>query len=360
MPVKRVVGDELLVTADIFADGHDLLDAALLAAGRGRDAGREAPGGRPMRLVDNDRWSGSIRLDRNARHRYTIEAWRDGVRQRAPRPAQEGGGRVERSRPSWPRMRLLLRRRCARPGPRPSRRRDATLIADGAGRHAPRPQRCRPGRRHRPASELLAAVRRHPDRSAATRSAELPLVVDRERARFGAWYELFPRSQGRDPARPAATTFDEATWRLPEIARLGFDVVYLPPIHPIGRTNRKGAQQHPEAQGRATRAARRPSARRTEATTRSRRSSAGWTGVRTSARRSEAQGMEVALDLAIQASPDHPWVRQHPDWFSHAPDGTIKYAENPPKRYQDIYPIDVRQRRPGARRRCGRPGARSS
>ena len=92
--------------------------------------------------------------------------------------------------------------------------------------------------------ELLAAVRRHPDRSAATRSAELPLMVDRERARFGAWYELFPRSQGRDPASPAATTFDEATWRLPEIARLGFDVVYLPPIHPDRPDQSQGRQQH--------------------------------------------------------------------------------------------------------------------
>ncbi len=187
--------------------------------------------------------------------------------------------------------------------------------------------------------ELLAAVRRHPDRSAATRSAELPLMVDRERARFGAWYELFPRSQGRDPGRPVATTFDDATWRLPEIARLGFDVVYLPPIHPIGRTNRKGANNtlkakagdpgSPYAIGSA------------EGGHDAVASELGGLEALLRFREAvEAQGMELALDLAIQASPDHPWVRDHPGWFRHAPDGTIKFAENPPKKYQDIYPIE--------------------
>ena len=165
-------------------------------------------------------------------------------------------------------------------------------------------------------------------------------MVDRERARFGAWYELFPRSQGRDPARPAATTFDDATWRLPEIARLGFDVVYLPPIHPIGRTNRKGANNTPEGQGRGPG---QPVGHRLSGGRPRRggvRSSAAWTALLRFREAVEAQGMELALDLAIQASPDHPWVREHPEWFSHAPDGTIKFAENPPKKYQDIYPIE--------------------
>ncbi len=164
-------------------------------------------------------------------------------------------------------------------------------------------------------------------------------MVDRERARFGAWYELFPRSQGRDPARPAATTFDDATWRLPEIARLGFDVVYLPPIHPIGRTNRKGANNTLKAK------AGDPGSPYAIGSAEGGHDAVapelgGLDGLLRFREAVEAQGMELALDLAIQASPDHPWVRQHPDWFRHAPDGTIKFAENPPKKYQDIYPIE--------------------
>ncbi|HEX2194791.1 MAG TPA: alpha-1,4-glucan--maltose-1-phosphate maltosyltransferase, partial [Candidatus Limnocylindria bacterium] len=166
-----------------------------------------------------------------------------------------------------------------------------------------------------------------------------PSMVDRERARFGAWYELFPRSQGRDPRRPRATTLAEATWRIPDIADLGFDVVYLPPIHPIGRTNRKGPNNALESGPRDVGS---PYAIGSEA--------GGHDAVDTelggleafAAFRAavEAAGMEVALDIAIQASPDHPWVKAHPEWFRHSPDGTIKFAENPPKQYQDIYPLE--------------------
>jgi starch synthase (maltosyl-transferring) len=335
--VKRVVGDALLVTADIFADGHDLLDAALLlrADAEGQRAGwREAP----MRLVDNDRWSGSIRLDRNARHRYAIEAWRDrfGSLRAALQKKIEGGVdyAVELEE-----LRLLLEAAQARAAAEGrSGQTDAAAIGEALA--VMRRARSAAGRASAVTGDaLLAAVRRHPDRSAATRSPELPLMVDRERARFGAWYELFPRSQGRDPARPAATTFDEAAWRLPEIARLGFDVVYLPPIHPIGRTNRKGANNSlkarpgdvgsPYAIGSADGGHDAVAAEL-----------GGVDGLVRFREAVEAQGMELAMDIAIQASPDHPWVREHPEWFKHAPDGTIKYAENPPKKYQDIYPIE--------------------
>jgi starch synthase (maltosyl-transferring) len=164
-------------------------------------------------------------------------------------------------------------------------------------------------------------------------------MVDRELARFSAWYELFPRSQGRDPAHPVATTLREAEWRLTQLASMGFDVVYLPPIHPIGRTNRKGRNNSVTA--------RRGDPGSPWAIG---RDGGGHTAVAAELgeiealdhfrRRAEALGMEVALDLALQASPDHPWVREHPEWFRHAPDGSIKYAENPPKRYEDIYPFD--------------------
>jgi starch synthase (maltosyl-transferring) len=338
--VKRVVGDELLVTADIYADGHDLLAAALLLRAEDEESWREAP----MRHVDNDRWAGSISLDRNARHRYAVEAWRDAFGSLRAALLTKVEARVPFGT-ELAEARLMLAAAHARAEPRSAR--DATII--GAALSALKQAR---GDAKRAAAvtgeELLAAMRRHPDRSAATRSAELPLMVDRERARFGAWYELFPRSQSPDPAAPRATTFDEAAWRLPEIAALGFDVLYVLPIHPIGRTNRKGRNNtlgsraedvgSPYAIGSAQGGhdAVAPELGGLEAFERFRRAV-------------EAEGMELAMDVAIQASPDHPWVSEHPEWFRHAPDGTIKYAENPPKKYQDIYPIEFASLDPAAR-----------
>jgi starch synthase (maltosyl-transferring) len=343
-PVKRVVGDELLVTADVFADGHDLIDAALLLRAEDRAAWDEEP----MRPIDNDRWSGRITLRRNARHRYAIEAWRDryGSLHEALRKKVEAGVGIATEIAEG---RLLVEAAQARAAA--ARGRAAAADASRLARAAAALRRARSDASRATLlldEGLLAAARRHPDRDAATRSPELPLVVDRERARFGAWYELFPRSQSRDPKRPRATTLAEATWRLPEIASLGFDVVYLPPIHPIGRTNRKGrnnaleAGPHDvgspyaigsEAGGHDAVA---PELGGLEAFTRFREEA-------------ERLGMEVAMDIAIQASPDHPWVREHPEWFRHAPDGTIKYAENPPKKYQDIYPIEFANDDPAAR-----------
>jgi starch synthase (maltosyl-transferring) len=185
--------------------------------------------------------------------------------------------------------------------------------------------------------ELAAAMLAGADRSRATESAPLRVWGDRERARFGAWYEMFPRSAGPDPRRSG--TFAEARAELPRIADLGFDVVYLPPIHPIGTSFRKGRNNalqagpgdpgSPWAIGSAA---------------------GGHTSVEPALgtledfdafnREARRLDMEIALDLAWQCSPDHPWVREHPEWFRHRPDGTIKYAENPPKKYQDIYPFD--------------------
>ena len=344
-PVKRVVGDELLVTADILADGHDLLDAALQLRA-------DAPGTRatwretPMRLVDNDRWSGSIRLDRNARHRYAIEAWRDQFGSLRAALLKKIEGDVDFA-VELEEARLLLEAAQARAESRRAGQVDAAAISGAlAVLHRARSDA---GRAAAVTGEdLWMAVRRHPDRAAATRSDELPLMVDRERARFGAWYELFPRSQGRDPRSPQATTFDEAAWRLPEIARLGFDVVYLPPIHPIGRKNRKGANNSLKA------AAGDPGSPYAIGSSEGGHDAVaselgGVEGLARFRAAVEAQGMELALDIAIQASPDHPWVREHPEWFRHAPDGTIKYAENPPKKYQDIYPIEFGNEDPAQR-----------
>ena len=340
-PVKRVVGDQLLVTADIFADGHDLLDAALLVRADDEREWREGP----MRPIDNDRWSGHIELLRNRWHAYAIEAWRDvfgswrqGLQRKreagvaVPVEIEEGRLLVESALSRAERAEaaedvLLLRGALAS---LKRARSEATRVAALEG------------------DALLAAARRHADRSFATRSPEQPLVVDRERARFGAWYELFPRSQGRDPKRPTATTLAEAAWRLPDIAAMGFDVVYLPPIHPIGRAFRKGRNNtldagpadpgSPYAIG--------SDAGGHDAVAPELGGLDALIGFREAV---EAAGMELAIDIAIQASPDHPYVSSHPEWFRHAPDGTIKYAENPPKKYQDIYPIDFAGDDPAAR-----------
>ena len=331
-PVKRVVGDALLVTADIFADGHDLLDAALLLRADDEDAWREAP----MRPIDNDRWSGHVELTRNRWHRFAIEAWRDafgswlhGLQRKVeagvavPVELEEGRLLIEAARTraelaeAADDVRLLRAALTALGRARSEAKKVAALTSD----------------------EVLAAARRHPDRRYATRSPELPLVVDRERARFGAWYELFPRSQGRDPQRPKATTFAEAEWRLPDIAAMGFDVVYLPPIHPIGRSYRKGRNNSLEAAPTdpGSPYAIGSDAGGHDAVAPELGGLAEFLHFREAV---EAHGMELALDIAIQASPDHPYVTAHPEWFRHSPDGSIKYAENPPKKYQDIYPID--------------------
>ncbi|MGH9238004.1 MAG: maltotransferase domain-containing protein, partial [Vicinamibacterales bacterium] len=186
--------------------------------------------------------------------------------------------------------------------------------------------------------QLRARMRARPDRHASTIYARvLRVTVDPVRARSGAWYEMFPRSSTPDPARSG--TFREAEARLPEIAAMGFDVVYLPPIHPIGRTHRKG-RNNSLTSGPADPGS--PWAIGAD--------EGGHTAVEPGlgtlgdfdrfVDTASHLGLDVALDIAFQASPDHPWVREHPEWFRHRPDGSIKYAENPPKKYQDIYPFD--------------------
>jgi starch synthase (maltosyl-transferring) len=325
--VKRVVGDTLLVSADIFADGHDLLDAALLVRAEDEPVWSEAS----MRLVDNDRWAGSVELKRNWRHRYTIEAWRDefgswryGLDKKVD-AGVEVATEIEEGR-------LLLEAAAARASGKDLQTIKGALERLARARGAAAMVRILRG------EALLSAMRRSPDRTSATRyDRELTLIVDREAARYGAWYELFPRSQGRRPGE--ATTFKGAEWRLPDIKRMGFSVVYVPPVHPIGTTHRKGRNNTLTAgpddpgspygigsqEGGHTEVA--PELGGLEEFDHFRQAV-------------ERHGMELAIDFAIQVSPDHPYVTSQPQWFRHSPDGSIKYAENPPKKYQDIYPVD--------------------
>jgi starch synthase (maltosyl-transferring) len=329
-PVKRLIGESFEVQADVIADGHDRLAARLCYLPPGERTWRHVP----MRYdFDSDRWSGTLRLDRLGRWRYTVEAWKDPfetwretLEKRiaagldATADLLEGAERIARA---------ALR---ARGEVRRELREVAARLAD---RERPMEERIRSALDDR-LRALMASVG-VPAREIARYRPELEVVVDRERAGFAAWYELFPRSQSSVPGRHG--TFADVERRLPRLAELGFDVIYLTPIHPIGRTNRKGRNNSPVASPGDPGS---PWAIGSE--------EGGFTAVHPElgtledferlVRRAQELGMEIALDYALQCSPDHPWVKEHPQWFSVRPDGTIRHAENPPKRYEDIYPLD--------------------
>jgi starch synthase (maltosyl-transferring) len=322
-PIKRTVGERVTVVADVFADGHDVLAAALLYRKAGRADWSEAP----MRPLGNDRWQASFAVEELGRYEYTVEGWVDRFASwRHGLSAKFGAGQDVSS--ELLEGAALIR---AVPAVPPALEQAAAAIEDRTA-----PMEVRVARAL--AESLETTMAALADRSLATRYDHvLEAIVERERARFGAWYEMFPRSAGTDPSRGA--TFDEAAARLPYVASMGFDVLYLPPIHPIGRSFRKGPnnalQAGPDDPGspwaigsdEGGHDAVEPGLGTIE----------DFDRFREAARR---HGLEIALDLAFQASPDHPYVRSHPEWFRHRPDGTIKYAENPPKKYQDIYPIN--------------------
>ena len=315
-PIKRVVGEQVIVSADVHADGHDKIAAALLY----RRAGTETWTDVRMEPAGNDRWSAAFRIEELVDYEYTVEGWVDRFatwRDELQKKAAAGQDVASE---------LLEGAALVRDVP------DAAAVIGNA--KLAQVKRVAAGL----ADELAAAMASRPDRSRATRyDRVLAVMVERERARTGAWYEMFPRSAGTDPTRSA--TFDEAAARLPYVASMGFDVLYLPPIHPIGRSFRKGRNNsltaEPDDPGS-------PWAIGSD--------EGGHTAVEPGlgtiedfdrfVQAARRQGLEIALDLAYQASPDHPYVRAHPEWFRRRPDGTIKYAENPPKKYQDIYPIN--------------------
>jgi starch synthase (maltosyl-transferring) len=323
-PIKRELGGRVEVSADVFKEGHEVLAVFLRHRRADEAAWRETP----MTHVDNDRWAGGFAAEDNARYLYTIEA--------LPHPFR-----------SW--LADLGKRVAAGQDVASELLEGAALVRAAAGRaggpdaaalRAWADRLTRPGQAEAVAAAGDAALAdlmyRHLDRSDATwADREYEVVVDRERARFAAWYEFFPRSGV--PGRHA--TFRDAEAQLERAAAMGFDVVYLPPIHPIGRTHRKGRNNtlvaEPGDHG-------------------SPWAIGGVEGGHDAVHpdlgtladfdrfvaRARSLGLEVALDFAIQCSPDHPWVREHPEWFFHRPDGSIKYAENPPKKYQDVYPVN--------------------
>lgn len=333
-PIKRTPGEPVVVQADIFADGHRVL-AGVVRYRRVTPGKASAWHETPMRLFDNDRWEASFTPDRIGEYEYTVEAWID----------QFGSWRADMIK--WAEAAQvsdsdllegaqLLREAAVRANDAKNRRDVAWLLARAADLESPTDSIARA--RMALADELEAAMARYPDRSRSTTyDRTLVLLVDRERAGFGSWYEMFPRSNSPEPGRGA--TFREAERGLARIADLGFDVLYLPPIHPIGVTARKGPNNHPIAapgdpgspwaigSAEGGHKAVEPALGTID----------DFDHFVAAARKA---GLEVALDLAYQCSPDHPYVTEHSEWFRHRPDGSIKHAENPPKKYQDIYPLD--------------------
>lgn len=323
-PVKRVVGEVLQVTADILTDGHDRFDAVLLYRLSGELEWRRAP----MTFVDNDRWAGQFPLERNARYQYTVEGWRD--------PYATWLNEIEKKRAAGLNVRLEtieglhIVEKAAGLAQDP----DAGALADLVKRL----------KSHQDGSEAqLDLLLDEHNRNLIDRNAEhenvsrygtvLEVIVDRLAARFSAWYEIFPRSQSGDPTIHG--TFDDVIGQLPRIKDMGFDVLYFTPIHPIGRINRKGRNNsltpQPDDPG---------SVYAIGSDDGGHRALHPELGTMEDFRRlvtaAHEYGLEIALDFAIQCSPDHPWIKEHPEWFDWRPDGTIRFAENPPKKYEDI------------------------
>jgi starch synthase (maltosyl-transferring) len=326
-PAKRTIGDTVVVEADIFADGHDAIAAALLYRPEEATDWQESP----MSLLVNDRWGGEFTVSQLGRYRYAIqgwvdhwETWRGDLIKRIQANNETdvdyliganlidaAAGRAKGADAEWLRGQAQSLRGSQ---DLESRRRDATTSA------------------------LNDVMLNYPDRRFASESdRELVIVVDPVRARFSAWYELFPRSASPDPTRHG--TFADCEARLPYIAGMGFDVLYLPPIHPIGEMFRKGKNNAVTAEAGDV-----GSPWAIGSAQGGHKSILPQLGTLDDFRRlaasAEKHGIQIALDVAFQVAPDHPYIRTHEDWFRKRPDGTIQYAENPPKKYQDIYPFE--------------------
>jgi starch synthase (maltosyl-transferring) len=322
--IKRCVGEPVVVTADVFADGHDQVSAAL----RFRPGNEEAWSETPMVPRGNDVWEASFTIASQQTWFYSVIAWIDAFRTWRHGFAKKlEAGRVER-------IDRLVGAELVDQAAGRATKEDARLLRSWAAR-------LRDDRADRAAAldpALEAVVARFPDRRNAARiDVDLRVDVDRERARYSSWYELFPRSTSPVPGRHG--TLQDCIARLPYVAEMGFDVLYLAPIHPIGRAHRKGRNNNPQG---------------TPDDVGSPWAIGGPEGGHKAIHpqlgtlddfhelvgRAGDLGIEVAMDYALQCSPDHPYVAEHPQWFRRRPDGTIQYAENPPKKYEDIYPID--------------------
>jgi len=325
-PIKRSIGESILVEADIYVDGHDAVTAVLMYRHESSSSWHTIP----MRLLGNDRWAAEFAVRKLGKYFYTLQSWVD-------------------TYSSW--LSGFLKKIAAEQHVSVDILIGAQLMAEAASRamdaDATKIQEASVALRSSLGidekvelvleEELRRLILRYPDTRFATKySKELPVTVDRKKARFSSWYEMFPRSCGDNGLH---ASFKACEQRLPYIASMGFDVLYLPPIHPVGASHRKGPNNATEA---AMEDPGSPWAIGSE--------SGGHTSVhpelgtiddfRQFREEAESRGLEIALDLAFQCSPDHPFVKEHPEWFRWRPDGTVQYAENPPKKYEDIYPVN--------------------
>ncbi len=324
--IKRTVGEPVVVEADVFTDGHDAIACVLRERHEDAAEWRDVP----MEPLVNDRWRGEFTVTALGRHRYTVLAWIDRFgswRNELAKRVQPAD--IELALQSGA---LMLQEAATRAPDADAERLSTWMQALRTPGDVPEKQRLALD------AELAQVMARHDARCHATAYArELEVIVDPERARFSAWYELFPRSCVREPCEHGTLAQVEA--HLPEIAAMGFDVLYLPPVHPVGRTNRKGPNNAPEAGPEDPGSPWAIGAE--EGGHKSVHPQLGSPeDLRRLALHARELGIELALDVAFQCSPDHPYVREHPEWFRWRPDGTVQYAENPPKKYQDIFPFD--------------------
>jgi starch synthase (maltosyl-transferring) len=327
-PAKRVVGDRVMVGADIYADGHDRLAAVLLHR---READREWKEV-PFEPLGNDRWKASFPVSTLGRYVFTIRAWVDEFES-----WREGfSKKVEADQDVA--IDILVGAGLVKDAARRAPAADAKRLQDSAARLSDQATSITKRSALALENDLAELVRRYPDRDrAVSYPKELTVEVDPEGARFSTWYEMFPRSCAESPGKHG--TFKDCESRLPYLAEMGFDILYLPPIHPIGTTLRKGKNNstvcRPDDPGSpwAIGAA--------EGGHKAVHPALGTLkDFRALVSKASEYGIQTALDIAFQCSPDHPYVKEHPEWFRHRPDGTIQYAENPPKKYEDIYPFD--------------------
>jgi starch synthase (maltosyl-transferring) len=329
-PIKRIVGEDLVVEADIFKDGHDVVAAVLKWRVVGKRAWRETP----MIFVDNDRWRGVCTLYDQAIHEYTVEAWSDTFRSWQQEFAKKFEGGIADLRSEALEGAAIVKAAASRARDRADStrlREFAEQIVTGANSEIYAVAK---------SGELEVLMATYPDRADATQYEPVPrVVVDRPVAVFAAWYEFFPRSAEGHGDR--GSTCRDCLPRVDDAKAMGFDVLYFPPIHPIGETSRKGRNNAvicesgdpgvPWAIGGQA------GGHKTVEPSLGTLEDFDWLQQEVRKR-----GMEIALDFAINCSPDHPYVKEHPEWFYKRPDGTIKFAENPPKKYEDIYPINFR------------------
>jgi starch synthase (maltosyl-transferring) len=329
-PAKRVLGDVVIAEADIFTDGHDLISAIVLHRHDSESDWKEVR----LRALVNDRWRAEFPVEKLGFHRFTIEAWIDHFLtwHRDLKKRVDGGATEDELRVQLMIGLEHIRAAAARAGKRDQRRLESFVqILESDDRTTDKIEDLW-------SEDLLALMWRNAERKFVTRyHTELTIEVDRPKSAYSTWYELFPRSAASEPGKHG--TFKDVEAQLPRIARMGFDVLYMPPIHPIGETFRKGKNNKVKAE---------------PGDVGSPWAIGGKEGGHKSihpelgtiddfeslVKRASEMGIEVAMDIAFQAAPDHPYVKEHPYWFSIRPDGTIQYAENPPKKYQDIYPFN--------------------